>query len=62
VAKNVCDQGRVKVNGREAKPSYEVKTGDVIEFQLGPRLVRVKAQVPDGRFAGDASELYEILG
>ncbi len=32
------DKGRVKVNGAGAKPSREVKTGDVIELHIGHEL------------------------
>ena len=31
VAQEACDGGRVSVNGRTAKPSVDVKPGDVVE-------------------------------
>jgi len=37
VAKDVSDQGRVLLNGREAKPSATVKVGDELEVQFGQR-------------------------
>ncbi len=37
VAKDVSEQGRVVVNGREAKPSSAVKVGDEITVQFGTR-------------------------
>ena len=35
VAKEMADQGRVKVNDRVVKSSYDVKLGDVIEIGFG---------------------------
>lgn len=35
VAKQACEAGRVLVNGKEAKPSLEVKIGDIIEVRFG---------------------------
>ena len=37
VANEACDAERVVVNGRVARASYEVKIGDVIEINLGPK-------------------------
>ena len=41
VANAACENERVLVNGREAKPSYQVKLGDVIEVAFGQRTLRV---------------------
>jgi len=35
VANDACDAGRVTVNGKVAKASAEIKTGDVIEVKFG---------------------------
>ena len=37
VANEACDNGRISVNGKVAKASYEVKPGDRIEITLGQR-------------------------
>ena len=42
VANEACDAGRVSVNGRPAKASYEVKTGDIIEILFGQKSIKVK--------------------
>ena len=34
VANEVVDNGRVFVNGKQVKPSYEVRVGDIIEINL----------------------------
>ena len=42
IANEACDAGKVIVNGKEARASYDVKTGDVIEIKLGAKSVKVK--------------------
>ena len=42
IANEACDAGKVRVNGKEARASYDVKVGDVIEITLGSRSVKVK--------------------
>lgn len=37
VANEVADCGRVSVNGKVVKPSYDVKVGDIIEIQFGDK-------------------------
>ena len=37
VANEACDNGRISVNGRVVKASYDVKIGDKIEISMGPR-------------------------
>ena len=45
VANEACDAGRVTVNGKVARASYDVKVGDIIEISFGMR--NVKLQVTD---------------
>ena len=62
VANEACDAGRVLVNGKAAKASQNVKTGDVIEIQFGTR--SVKAEVLDVQETvkkDEAKELYRYL-
>ena len=42
VANDACDTQRVTVNGREAKASYQVKVGDIVEIAFGNRQLRVR--------------------
>jgi ribosomal 50S subunit-recycling heat shock protein len=44
VAKDVSEQGRVLINGREAKPSSTVKIGDELTVQFGQKLVTVRVE------------------
>ena len=38
VANEACDAEKVSVNGKPARASYEVKTGDIIEINIGKPL------------------------
>ena len=40
VANEACDAGRVVVNGKVARASYDVKVGDVMEIAFGERTVK----------------------
>ncbi len=42
VANEACDAGRVLVNEKPAKASYDVKIGDVLEIHFGSRTVKVE--------------------
>ena len=44
VANEACDAGRVLVNGKAVKASYEVKKGDVLELLFGQRTVKAEIQ------------------
>ncbi|MEG0804265.1 MAG: RNA-binding S4 domain-containing protein [Pygmaiobacter sp.] len=63
VANEVADAGRITVNDRPAKASYQVKEGDVIEIVFGQKPVRVKVTSivpPTGKDV--AREMYVVLG
>ena len=45
VANEACDNGRISVNGRVVKASYDVKVGDKIEISMGARTVAVEVLV-----------------
>ena len=60
VANEACDNGRISVNGKVAKASYEVKPGDRIEITLGQRTVAVEVvQVADNVRKDDAGAMYK---
>lgn len=62
VANEACGTGRVLVNGRTAKASYEVKVGDIIEIRFGERLLRAEViNVAEHVSKNDAALLYRIL-
>jgi len=62
VAKEVCDGGRVSVNGKTAKAGTEVKVGDILELGFGPRMLKVEiVAVADSVRADQAKDLYKVL-
>ena len=64
VARQLCDAGRINVNGAAAKASKEVKTGDEIEIIRGPKRVVARViQIPGTKQVskGDAASLIEIV-
>lgn len=62
VANNACDAARVMVNGKEAKASYQVKVGDIIQIAFGQRTMRVEVlAVAEHALKADAAGLYREL-
>ena len=60
VANEACDNGRISVNGRVVKASYEVKVGDRLEINLGSRTVAVEVmQIAETVRKDDASAMYK---
>jgi ribosomal 50S subunit-recycling heat shock protein len=62
LAKDVCDQGRVSINGHLAKASSEVKIGDLITLRLGQKELTAKVlDVKENPRKEEADLLYEIV-
>lgn len=63
VANEACDHDRVTVNGREAKPSKEIKVNDVVCVAFGDRTLTFRVlEVPEGNVPKNGSGmLYEII-
>ena len=63
VANEACDNARITVNGRPAKASYDVKVGDILAIQFGPRTLTVEVlAVAEAVRKDDACAMYrEIL-
>ena len=60
VANEACDNGRISVNGRVVKASYDVKGGDRLEITMGTRTVAVEVlQVAEVVRKDDASAMYK---
>lgn len=61
-AKELCDFGAVKTNGKVSKPSSEVNGGDVLELKLGRHHLKVKVlEIRPYANKQTASSLYEVL-
>lgn len=62
VANEACDAGRVVVNGKIARASYDVKVNDVIELTLGARTVKAcVVSVNEYAKKDEAAMMYEII-
>lgn len=53
-ATDACRGGKVTVNGQDAKPSREVKSGDMIQVRKGPVFYKYKVLQPIDRRQGAA--------
>ena len=62
VAKKLCDDGDVVLNGKPAKPSTEACSGDELTLFLGKRKVAVRIkEIRPFASKADAGSLYEIV-
>ena len=62
VAKDACEQKRVEVNGRVAKPGLELKTGDEIRITFGNNILKVRVlAMPETVRKEDADSMYEVI-
>ena len=62
VAKDACEQGRITVNEKIAKPGTEVKQGDIIFIQFGNRSLKVRVdELYETVRKEDAGEMYTII-
>ena len=62
VAKDASNDEKIIVNGKIAKPSYEVKIGDIIEVNYFKSTIKVKVkQLINSSKKEDALEMYELL-
>ncbi len=62
VANEACDAGRVLINGKIARASYEVKVGDVIEIAMGAHPVKAEVlNINEYAKKDEAGLMYKIL-
>lgn len=62
VAREACDGGKVIINGREVKPSHQIKVGDVVEIDYAADVLKFKIlEIKETVKKDEASSLYEIL-
>ena len=62
VANEACDAGRVFVNGKQARASYDVKEGDILEIKLGERTLKAEVlSVLEYVKKEQASDMYRML-
>ena len=62
VAKEASEGGRVTLNGKTAKPSTEVKVGDVMEIRFGEKMAKYRIlAVAETVGKADAGAMYELI-
>lgn len=62
VANEACDAGRVIVNGKVARASYDVKVNDVLEIHFGNNIVKYEVlTVSEHATKESAGEMYKII-
>lgn len=62
VAQEAANAGKISVNGKEVKPAYRVKVGDIVELQYTSgsfkfRILEIKEFVKKD----EAQSLFEVL-
>ncbi len=62
VAKEICEAGKIEVNGRPAKAGHEVKVGDKIQIRFGNRhLLAEILEIKETIRADQADTLFQVL-
>lgn len=61
VANEIADKGRVFVNGKQVKPSYEVKIGDIVEIQFGEKISKFEIIYIPKVQTKDMPEMIKLL-
>ena len=62
VANDACSGGRVSVNGKDVKPSYNLKVGDEVEIRLGNgKLKFIVKELKETVKKDEAENLYQII-
>ena len=62
IANEACDAGKIMVNGKIARASYDIKVGDIIEINMGSRPLKSKVlNVTEYVTKESAADNYEII-
>ncbi len=62
LANEACENGRVRINDKVAKPGSEIKVGDVIEIQFGNSNTKVEViSISEHVLKADSKEMFKIL-
>ena len=63
IANEACDAGKVLVNEKVARASYDVKLNDIIEIQMGAKAVKVRVlNLAENATKANAVTMYEVIG
>ena len=61
VAASAADMGRVTVNGKESKPSKQIKVGDIISIRFGETDYTFKVSYLKDSIKKDDPPMYETV-
>lgn len=62
IAKKACEQNRVNINDKIAKPGDEVKVGDIVEIKFSTESMRIEVlKVVDNVKKDESSQLYKNI-
>lgn len=62
LANEACNGGRVSVNGKDVKPSYALKVGDVVEIRFAGGKVKFRVkELKENVKKDEAQTLYETV-
>ena len=62
VAAEACSAGKVSVNGKVQKPSYDVKVGDILELTFGEKVVKLQVvSLQEFVKKEDADSMYKAI-
>ncbi len=62
VAQEACDGGRIEINGKAAKPSRDVKVGDVVTVTFGNNSMSFEVlNVDEHQTKQSAETMYKII-
>lgn len=62
IANQACDGGRVKVNGKTVKPSFNVKQGDLVELGFNSGTIKFRIlEIREVAKKEQADNMYEII-
>lgn len=62
IAKEIADQGRVTVNGKQAKSSTKVAIGDIVVIVFGNKTLTIKVKgLRETTKKGEADSLFELI-
>lgn len=62
VANEACDAGKIEINGKVQRASYDVKVNDVITVNMGNNSRKFQVlEINEHALKEDASKMYKIL-
>jgi ribosomal 50S subunit-recycling heat shock protein len=62
VAQEAADAGKISVNGKQVKPSYRLKIGDIVELNYTSGTVKFRVlDLKETVKKDEANSLYEVI-